>query len=342
MGHYDGVRSSSNVVRWILVAGSALVILPLAAVAAMVAMPGTSFEGEVLVSEGEDRALAARLEQDVRVLAGEIGERNVFRPEALDAAVGYIEGELQEAGLNPERQSFDVGRVRCHNLEVQFEGVERPDEIIVIGAHYESVVGSPGANDNASGVAALLALARSFADRVPGRTVRFVFFANEEEPFFMTEHMGSLVYARRSAERGETIQGMVSLETMGYYDDRPGTQQYPLGVLKLRYPDEGNFIGFVANLHSRSLLRQAIAAFRAEARIPSEAAALPASVPGVGWSDQQAFWKMGYPAIMITDTAPFRYPYYHTAEDTPDKLDYRRLALVVRGLEAMVTELAGF
>jgi len=324
--------------RWILI------ILALAGLAFLVVMarvPGASYEGVMELTGDEDRELALELEADVRMLAETIGERNVFRAEELERAARFIEEELEEVGFAPRRQTFQVRGVDCHNLEVELEGYRDPDEIIIVGAHYDSVVGSPGANDNGSGVAATLALARIFSGRQPARTLRFVFFVNEEPPFFTTPDMGSLVYARRSGERGERIRGMLSLETIGYYDDRPGTQKYPLGVLSWFYPDRGNFIGFVANLRSRSLLRTALGSFRAEARIPSEGAALPGSVPGVGWSDHWAFWQEGYPAIMLTDTAPFRDPEYHSPGDLPDRLDYERMALVVRGLEPVLERLAG-
>ncbi len=286
--------------------------------------------------------LATALERDVQALAGRIGERNLFRPGTLEEAAAHIEAGLRSAGLAPRRQTFQARGGECHNVEAELRGAGPPGEIVILGAHYDSVVGSPGANDNGSGVAALLALARSLArSPAPHRTVRLVFFVNEEPPFFTTREMGSRVHARRSAERGEDIRAMISLETIGYFDDRPGSQRYPLGLLKWFYPDRGDFIGFVANLRSRKLLRAALAAFRDEAPIPSRGAALPGFVPGVGWSDHWSFWQEGYPAIMVTDTAPFRYPHYHSHRDTPDRLDYRRMAQVVRGLEGVVASLAG-
>jgi Zn-dependent M28 family amino/carboxypeptidase len=189
-------------------------------------------------------------------------------------------------------------------------------------------------------VAAVLALARRFAPRKVDRTLRFMAFANEEPPFFRTEDMGSRVYARRCAERGEKVVAMLSLETIGFYDDRPGTQHYPppFGLL---YPSRGNFIGFIGNTASGSLVRRAVAAFRRNEPFPSEGAAMPESISGVGFSDQWSFWREGYPALMVTDTAMYRYPFYHRAQDTPDKVDFDRLARVVRGLEHVVAVLAG-
>ncbi len=153
--------------------------------------------------------------------------------------------------------------------------------------------------------------------------------------------MGSWVYAHRCKERGDRIAAMISLETIGYFSNAPGSQKYPMIGLRFLYPSAGNFIGFVGNVSSRALVRQALGTFRAQATLPSEGAALPASVPGIGWSDHWAFWKHGYPAIMVTDTAPFRYPHYHARSDTPDKLDYESMTRVVQGLQDVISDLAG-
>ena len=170
-------------------------------------------------------------------------------------------------------------------------------------------------------------------------TMRFVAFVNEEPPYFLLDEMGSNVYAGRCKARGDKISAMISLETIGYFSDAPNSQTYPSRVLGAFYPNVGNFIGFVSNVHSRTLLRRIVSLFRKHAKIPSEGAALPSFVPGVSWSDQWSFWRNGYPGIMVTDTAPFRYPYYHSANDTPDKLDYDRFALVVSGMEKVIEDL---
>lgn len=308
----------------------------------MIRMPGRSFRGPLPRLTDAQRALADELFRDVDMLAGVIGKRNVYYAKGLAAAAESLERSLTDAGYAVERQSYEVFGVRCDNLIVEIAGATWPDEIIIVGAHYDSVDDSPAANDNASGVAATLALARRFTQNTqpPARTLRFVLFVNEEPPHFQTEAMGSLVYARRCHARGESIAGMISLETIGCYSDEPGSQQYPIAPIGWLYPDTGNFIGFVCNTASRALVRAAIKSFRAHAQFPSEGAALPGWITGVGWSDQWSFWQCGYPALMITDTAPFRYPHYHTEHDTPDKIDYQRMARVVEGLEAVVAELA--
>ena len=301
-----------------------------------VRMPGRNISNAAPLSSIEIE-LRGELIADVQTLAGQIGERNMARYLQLNAAADFIENSFSSAGLQPRRDSYDFQGRACHNIEAEIRGA-RP-EILLIGAHYDSVLGSPGANDNGSGVAAMLALARRFAGKPAQHTLRFVAFVNEEPPYFLTEQMGSLVYAGRCKAHGDRISAMISLETIGYFSDAPHSQTYPAPGLGVFYPSVGNFIGFVSNVPSRNLLRRAIALFRKHAKIPSEGAALPAFIPGVSWSDQWSFWQHGYPGIMITDTAPFRYPHYHSATDTLDKLDYDRFALVVSGMEKVIEEL---
>jgi hypothetical protein len=309
-------------------------------------MPGKNVSKRGPLSPDEV-VLREELRANVQKLSGEIGERNMWHYPQLNAAADFIEESFSRAALRTRRDSYEMRGQLCHNIEAEIPG-NRP-EIIVIGAHYDSVFGSPGANDNGSGVAAVLALAQRFAAReterspprrTPNKTLRFVAFVNEEPPYFLSGEMGSLVYARRCKQRGDKISAMISLETIGYFSDAPHSQTYPAPGLGVFYPRIGNFIGFVSNVQSRSLLRRVIALFRKHAKIPSEGAALPAFVPGVSWSDQWSFWQQGYPAIMVTDTAPFRYPYYHSSNDTPDKLDYDRFALVVSGMEKVIEQLA--
>lgn len=283
---------------------------------------------------------ATRLREHVEMLAGTIGERNLWKYPALQRTAEYIEEQLRASGYTPTRQTYEISRVPVSNIDAGLEGTTRADEILVLGAHYDTVGGCPGANDNATGVAAVLELARRFAGRPQPRTIRFAAFVNEEPPFFQTSQMGSFVYAQAARERGDRIVAMLSLETMGYYSEEKGSQQYPAPIAAL-YPDSGNFIGFVANLRSARLMLKARRAFQRRSRFPVESAAMPGGMPGVGWSDHWSFWEAGYPALMVTDTAPFRYPWYHTADDTPDKIHYDKLAELVDGLEAVALALAG-
>jgi peptidase M28-like protein len=299
-------------------------------------MPGRNIFSAATLSATEV-ALRAELKADVEKLAGEIGERNLSHYPQLLRAADFIESSLASAGLAARRVSYEVRGRACHNIEVEISGT-RP-EIFVVGAHYDSVSGCPGANDNASGVAALLALARRFAGKPTAQTLRFVAFVNEEPPYFQTEEMGSFVYAKSCKARGDRITGMISLETIAYFSDAPGSQRYPSAGLGFFYPSKGNFISFAANTTSRSLLRKTVSAFRKTGKLPCEGASLPAAIPGIGWSDHWAFWQCRYPAIMVTDTAPFRYPHYHEPTDTPEKLDYDRFALVVTGMQSVISEL---
>jgi len=282
------------------------------------------------------------LRRHVGQLAGDIGERNVWRPAALDAAAGYIAHTLRGLGFSPTFQQFEAAGRTVRNIDATIVGVRRPQEIVIVGAHYDTVIGCPGANDNATGTAAMLEIARTLAARPAHRTVRFLAFVNEEPPFFQSGQMGSFVYARRAREQRENVVAMLSLETIGYYADAPGSQHYPVPrVFSLLYPSRANFIAFVSNFYSARLLRHSLRIFRAHASVPSKGAAVPAGIAGIGWSDHWSFWQHGYPALMVTDTALFRYPHYHTPSDTADKIDYDRTARVVHGLSRVVAELGG-
>ena len=301
-------------------------------VAVLVTAPLRAGAASELMSEVQGReASRERLEAHVEMLAGTIGERNVFQPAALQAAADYIQDTFQRQGYEVVLQSYETRGVESVNLEVTRQGSRRPGEILLLGAHYDSVRGSPGADDNASGVAALLELSRLFSRIEPEISVRFVAFVNEEPPFFYWGEMGSKVYARAARQRGDRIRLMVSLESLGIFFDQPGSQHYP-PLLGFFFPDRGNFLGFVSNFGSRRWLERTVEAFKAHSELPVEHAAMFSWVPGIGWSDHLSFWKQGYPALMVTDTALYRYPHYHTAEDTPDKLDYETLARATTGL----------
>jgi hypothetical protein len=299
-------------------------------------MPGRSFAGSAPPLDDAHHALRDALRRDVTRLAGTIGERNVIVASSYAKAADFIEQSLGDAGYTTARQTFTTEGVVCANIEAERRGSS--DEIVIVGAHYDSVDGSPGVDDNASGVAGLLALARVFAHTQGRRTIRFVAFANEEPPYFMTDQMGSWIYAKRCHDHREKIVAVINLESLAYFRDEPGSQQYP-AMLEHVYPSTANFIAFASNLSSRGLLRNCIDVFRGHARIPSEGGALPEEASGVSWSDQWSFWRFGYPAVMVTDTAPYRNPNYHTERDLPETLDYGRFARVVDGLRYVVGSL---
>ena len=303
-------------------------------------MPGRSHRGELPAGDDHLRAIAEELRRHIEQIADRIGERNIRHhlPELRQTA-DYIEAEFLAAGYSPRRQEYEIDSTPCHNLEVEILGTKRPDEIVIVGAHYDSVPGSPAANDNGSGVAALLSLARFYVPFPAERTIRFVAFVNEESPYAHTPQMGSWVYARRCKQRAEQVTAMLSLETIGYYSDLPESQQYP-PVVGWLYPSRGNFIGFIGNTRHGELVHQVVRAFRRSEPFPSQGAALPETISDISRSDHWSFWQEGYPALMVTDTANFRYPYYHTPQDTIDKIDFEKTARVVRGLRAVIHSLA--
>jgi len=287
----------------------------------------------------DESMVMRRLQAHVQTLAGDIGERNIWHPAALNDATQYISEQWSRQGYNVNRLTYQVSGVSCSNLEITREGGARQREILLVGAHLDSVMGSPGADDNASGVAALLEISRKFAAIAPVMTVRFVAFANEEWPFFMSDQQGSMVYARAAHDRGDDIRLMASLETIGWYSNLPGSQYYP-PLFELFYPDRANFVGIVSDFRSRAGMRRLAQAFRAHSDFPVQTVATFRVVPGVTWSDHRSFWRYGYRGVMITDTALYRYPHYHAMSDTPDKLTYPELARVTLGLFGAFSEIA--
>ncbi len=275
--------------------------------------------------------LEEHLRAHIEKLASKIGERNVWRPEALHAAADYIRDTWRQLGYEVHAQGYNAKGVWSENLSIEIRGDKRANEIVLAGAHYDSVKGSAGADDNASGVAALLEIARLLGGKKPERTLQLVAFVNEESPFFYFGEMGSKVYARAARERNDDIRMMISFEMLGCYNDQPGSQKYP-PFMRWFYPNRGNFIGFVSNLKSRYALKEFSQAFAASSDFPFETLASPAIVPGVSWSDQISFWHQGYQAVMVTDTAFYRNPHYHRATDTPEKINYAKMSCVVNGL----------
>ncbi len=326
-----------------IVAILSVVVPAIALIAAwwlMIRMPGRSFRGTAPAPGTQERELAKQLAADLTVLAQDIGERNVsHRYAQLVRAAEYIEQQLEASGYRTRREEFEVSGQVVWNVDVERTGLQAKQEIVVIGAHYDTVPGSPGANDNGSAVVATLALARIFAQTSLARTIRFALFVNEEFPYYMTDAMGSLRYAEACQQRGEQVVGMISLETIGCYQTEARSQRYPLQLLEHCYPTTGNFVAIVGNIRSRRWVHQVVRGFR-RTQFPSEGLAAPRWLKDIFRSDHAAFWHCGYPALMITDTANFRYPHYHTPEDTVDKIDFASLARVVRGVESAVREVA--
>ena len=316
----------------------ALVLSACAAVYLVIVMPGNTVKGGLPAFDDELVSLSQHLREHVWILAEEIGERNDGEIKKLNQAADYIYSQFQSYGYVPLETRF--GRKEYRNITVNLYGREKRDEIIVIGAHYDTVWLTPGADDNASGVAGLLEIARVLSGQRFSRTIRFMAFTNEEEPFYGTDIMGSGVSAKYSYDHNENIIGMFSLEMIGYYSSEPNSQFYP-GVIRHFYPRQGNFIAFVSNFRSRHFLHQAIFDFRKQGTFPSEGLTAPEwLVPDIRRSDNASYWYYGFPAVMITDTSNYRNRNYHSVGDVPRTLDYDSMARVVQGLTGMLKDLA--
>ncbi len=314
--------------------------LILAAILVFTTMPGSSHRGALPAASAAQQALAQQLQRHVAVIAAQ--EHNAQHPAALEAVATYLESELVSYGYQVRRDEFKARGVAVRNLEVTVPSQSAPGQrLVVIGAHYDSAHETPGANDNATGTAAVLALAKSLKHlgATAQADVMFVLYTNEEPPFFKTPQMGSQVHAQALQARGAPVVAMLSLETMGYFSNAEGSQKYPWPLNQF-YPTQGDFIAFVATTPDLGLARRVVRSFRSHAAFPSEGIAAPRFIPGVDYSDHAAYIDAGYHALMVTDTAPYRYPHYHTREDTSDKVDYDRLARVVQGLEGVVRDLA--
>lgn len=326
----------------LILAASVLAVLLCAGLGAyyyMLGVPGTPHQGSLPALTADERALAGRLKTHIAAIAAR--EHNVDHYDELEKAARYIERALTDHGYKPTPQQFTARGRQVRNIEVTIEPAKPDADTIVIGAHYDSAIGTPGANDNATGTAAVIELARLLSDLrgKSAKRIRLVLFVNEELPYFGTQEMGSLQYAKTLAERNERVTAMYSLETLGYYSDAAGSQKYP-APFGLAFSDRGDFVSFVGMLGSRPLLQDAMRSFRSHTQFPTIGGVSPGFIPGIAWSDHWAFAQQGFQALMITDTALFRYPHYHKPTDTPDKIDNERLARVVKGIERVVRDQA--
>jgi len=308
------------------------------AIQEMAAMPGQAVPTRAL---NPDAALVGRLEQHVSALAR---ERNTAHLEALNQTADYIEKQLRSYGYQVDSQWYTVAGVSVRNLGVSLQAASALVDkapLVVVGAHYDSARGAPGADDNASGTAAALELARAFRDApaAHAKEIRFVFFTNEEPPYFRTREMGSYRYAEQLAAQNVQVEAMLAFDMLGAYCDKKGCQRYPFPQEGI-FPDRGDFIAFAGNLESGALTRKVVGIFRSQAAVPSQGISAPAGMEGIDQSDHASFWAFGYPALLVSDTSFFRYPHYHTRHDTLDKLDFRRMAGVVEGLAPVIRELA--
>ncbi len=336
-------NNTSRIKHWVedsIIAFSLCLLILGTFLASCIWMPGKSFEGPPPPLTSQELALHDLLRQHVHTLSQEIGERNLQHYDKLENAADYIETQFQQMGLETRNLPYEYHGNKFRNIEAKLvaEGLSRSS--IVLGAHYDTAEGTPGANDNATGVAVLLELARLVKDSKLCMPIRFVAFANEEPPYFGSrEGMGSIEYLRSFQNPAEEILCMLSLECIGLFIEGPNSQKYP-PLVGFFYPDRGNFIAFVGDFSSRQLVRQVLKGFRQKAAIPSEGLAAPAWVPGVSLSDHRSFWEADIPALMVTDTAFFRDETYHQTTDTSERLQYEQMARVVKGLSSVVIDLA--
>lgn len=295
-----------------------------------------------LLSRGQPNAVRTvdpvRLEAHVRKLSLELSPRDINHLENLDRAGAYIAEELKQAGGVVSEQGYRVENRSYRNVIARF-GPDTPERIVV-GAHYDAFSALPGADDNASGVAGLIELARLLGAQPPSLRIDLVAFSTEEPPYFGTTGMGSSVHALSLQKENVRVRAMLSLEMIGYFSDERGSQHFPAGLLSVFYPSTGNFIGVVGRISDGLLARRVKSAMSGAAPLPVYSISAPSVIPGVDFSDQLNYWRAGYSAVMITDTAFYRNLNYHTAHDTPEKLDYKRMAMVVEGVYAAVTELS--
>ncbi|HPC02900.1 MAG TPA: M28 family peptidase [Syntrophales bacterium] len=276
----------------------------------------------------------------VRELSVRIGSRSFGEREKLKEAGEYVAEILEKAGYRPEFQRYRHGGGEFVNIVATLPGTGKDPSWVVAGAHYDTIRGTPGADDNASAVAVLLEMARLLRGSAFGRTVKLVFFTLEEPPVFRTEFMGSFVFAREARDRDQPVHAMVCLEMLGFFGEGKWRQAYPIPFASLFYPSTPDFIAVVGNWKSRKLVETVADSLRRNGPVPVAALGAPPVVPGLGLSDHRSFWEMGYPAVMVTDTAFYRNPYYHTSGDTLETLDFRRMGELVPALVAVVRQLA--
>ncbi|MBN2687923.1 MAG: M28 family peptidase [Deltaproteobacteria bacterium] len=284
-------------------------------------------------------AAGAKLHDHVRYLTIEVGSRSVIEQEKIEKARCYIQSALADMGVSSEIQDYEYGGNRYSNVIVTVPGSRKPAETVIFGAHYDTVTGTPGADDNASAVAVLLEMCRMLKHHPFGRTLKLIFFVLEEPPVFRTDFMGSLVYAKAARARNEDIRAMVCLEMVGYFSDKKGAQRFPFPFMNFIYSSTPDFIAVVGNLRSRRLVHRVASSLREGCRVPVETLSGLSLIPGVDFSDHRSFWIMGYPAVMVTDTAFYRNPAYHTKHDTIDTLDFATMDELLNGLVTAARDL---
>lgn len=290
-----------------------------------------------MVFADTEKSILKNLKEHVIVLSDQIGTRNHLYYDNLNEAADYITEEFQKLGYVVSKNVYDIDGKTYRNIIAESNLEHSLDEVVIVGAHYDSCY-NPGADDNASGVAGMLEMARLLKDKKLKKPLRFIAFTNEEPPYFQTKKMGSYVYAKSLKEKNAKISAVIILEMLGYYSEEPDSQDY-LPFLGFFYPDVANYIAIVGNFKSKRLVEDVKENFKKATDFPVESIVAPSGVPGLNFSDHWSFWKMGYKAVMITDTAFLRNENYHENTDTYDTLNYNKMAQVIKGLTYAVEKL---
>lgn len=292
-------------------------------------------------SSDDDASLVQvdRLRRDVRFLTSISPPRNSKNIDSLNKVAEYIYTEFEKTGCSLIYQPFQIEGKEYKNVICSFGPVDAAR--VIVGAHYDVHGDSPGADDNASGVAGVLDLSRLIAEQKPLLNYRIdlVAYANEELPYFGTKSMGSMVHAQSLQEAKAPIKLMISLEMIGYFRDEVDSQRYPSPLMRLLYPSKGNFIAVVGNTRNWLTVRRVKQLVQKSSPLPVYSINAPSFIRGVTFSDHASFWRHGYDAVMISDTAFYRNQNYHLPTDTIDTLDFERMAEVVRGVYYVVTPL---
>ncbi|MDD5432039.1 MAG: M28 family peptidase [Candidatus Omnitrophica bacterium] len=314
-----------------------LIILCLLAVANSFTF-GLNFTATKKRPKPKDARIAERLKAHVHKLSEEIGERNLDHYPKLEQAAEYIARKLEYYDYTVKFQEYFLEGKAVKNIVARKKGSVLPDGIIVVGAHYDTVA-TPGADDNASGVAVVLELARILVNSPTSRSIEFCFFTCEEDPFFKTELMGSRLFVRLARAEAKNIRYAVIFDMVGYYTDKMNSQRYFPLITGLFLPNRGNFISVFSNSRSSGLSSFLIKSFQRNSRFPIVLLATNFD-PTIDFSDHWAFWKEGYPTVMVSDTSSLRNNKYHTNADTWDTLDFDSMACVVEGFSVSLLELA--
>jgi len=288
--------------------------------------------------ESGGEASVERLRESVRFLCEEVHPRDYLHASNLDRAAGWIEARMRQAGLEVSLQEYRLREGTYRNVIARRPGSEPGAGAVVIGAHYDAVAGTPGADDNASGVAVLMELARTLPPGTNRRTWYLVAFSTEEPPFYHSNDMGSYVFARDLAERGEPVHVMVALDLVGFFTSEPGSQAFPLPGVGLLYPSRGDFIVLTGDLGASRSMRTVKRGMMSAGTIPVRSVRAPAFLGWVHLSDHYSFRRLGMQGVLVTDSAMFRNRNYHGPGDTPETLDYAGMAGVVHAVRGALLE----